>query len=193
MQLLGSVLGLGFVAGLRLYATVLTIGLAIHFGLFHPTGNLASLAVLADRRILILAGVLFALEFVADKIPWLDSIWDAFHTFIRPIGAAVLAATAARDMDPATRIAIVILCGGVALASHSSKAATRLAVNHSPEPFSNIALSVAGDLFVPFGVWLALRHPVVSLALIAGFIVVFVWLSRKIFRAIVRYWKERRR
>lgn len=186
VRLLGSVLGLGFVAGLRLYGTVLVIGLSIRYGLFHPSGELAGLAVLADKRVLIVAGIAFVLEFFADKILWFDSVWDSFHTFIRPIGAAVLAATAVHDIEPATKVAIVILCGGVALASHSSKAATRLAANHSPEPFSNIALSIAGDLFVPFGVWLALQHPLVSLAVIVGFIGVFVWFSRKVFRMLMR-------
>jgi hypothetical protein len=193
VRLLGSVLGLGFVAGLRLYGTVLVIGVSIRYGFFHPSGELAGLAVLADKRVLIVAGIAFVLEFFADKILWFDSIWDSFHTFIRPIGAAVLAAAAVHDVEPATKVAIVILCGGVALASHSSKAATRLAVNHSPEPFSNIALSIAGDLFVPSGVWLALRHPLVSLAFIVGFVAVFVWLSRKVFRMIVRFWANRSR
>lgn len=173
-------------AGLRLYATVLVIGISIRYGLFHPPADLANLKVLADPTVLILAGIAFCVEFVADKVPWVDSIWDSFHTIIRPIGAAVLAAAALHNISPGMKIAIVILCGGVALTTHTSKAATRLMANHSPEPFSNIALSLAGDVFTPVGVWLALAHPVVTFVAVAVFIVVFVAISSRIFRFIKR-------
>jgi hypothetical protein len=184
IQLLGSTLGLAFVAGFRLYATVLAIGLSIRFGLYHPGTAMEHLRILASMPVLVTAGVAFVLEFVSDKIPWLDTAWDSFHTFIRPIGAALLGVAAFGTMDPALKVAVVILCGGVALSSHSSKAAARVAVNHSPEPFSNIALSLAEDIAAPAGTWLAVSHPLVTLTLVAMFAAAFLWLSPKIFRIV---------
>jgi hypothetical protein len=184
LQLLGSTLGLGFVAGIRLYATALALGLAVRFGFLHLSPGLDSLRILASPVILGVAAVACALEFVSDKVPWVDSLWDSFHTFIRPIGAVLLGTAALGKIDPELRFALVLLCGGVTFASHASKAATRLAVNHSPEPFTNIGLSVAEDLFVPAGVWLSLRHPLVTLCLIGIFLAAFLWFSPKIFRLI---------
>lgn len=182
ISLLGSILGIGFLSGIRLYATVLAIGLAVRLGWLHLSRDLSHLAVLADTRVLAVAGGLVALEFIADKIPWVDSVWDSIHTVIRPVGAALLGFQALGAADPAMQAIVAILCGSIALTGHSSKAATRLAVNHSPEPFSNIGLSVLEDLFVPFGLWLALRHPVLTFSLLAAFLGVFLWLSPKVFR-----------
>jgi hypothetical protein len=181
-QLLGSTLGLSFLAGMRLYSTVLAIGLGIRYHLFHLPQALSGLDVLAHPTVLIVAGVAFVAEFVADKIPWFDSLWDSIHTFIRPIGAALLGAAALGQMDPPIRVALALLCGGVALTSHSSKAATRVVVNHSPEPFSNIALSLAGDVAVPAGVWVAMNHPLIALAVV----IVGVAVSLLLVRVIVR-------
>jgi hypothetical protein len=184
VQLLATAAGLGFASGLRLYATILGLGLAIRFNLLHLPASLNGLDVLAHPAILIAAAVAYIVEFFSDKIPWVDSIWDAIHTVVRPVGAAILASTAFAHVDPHTRILLVILTGGVALSSHTSKAATRLAVNQSPEPFSNVALSLAGDLAVPFILWLTVAHPLIALTLVAGFLVVFGWVARKIFRLI---------
>lgn len=184
VHLLATTLGLGFAAGLRLYSTVLGLGLALRFGLLKLPPTLHGLEVLANPAVLIAAGVAFAAEFVGDKIPWVDSIWDSVHTVIRPIGAVVLAATAFADVDPVARLVLVILCGGVALSSHATKAATRLAVNHSPEPFSNIALSLMGDAAAPFMVWLTAAHPIIALLLVLIFLVVFVWLAGRIWRLL---------
>lgn len=184
VDLLGSTLGIGFLAGLRLYATVFALGLAIRTGLYHPAPEMAHLQVLAQTPILVLAGIACVVEFFADKIPWLDSAWDSFHTFIRPVGAAILAAMALGRVDPALKLAIVLLSGGIAFTSHSSKAATRLLVNHSPEPFSNIALSLAGDLLVPAGLWLAVHHPLLVLGFVAAFVAIFSWISPKVFRLV---------
>jgi hypothetical protein len=183
LQLLGSTLGISFLAGIRLYATVLALGLSIRFGWFHPPAALSGLEVLAHPAVLIIAGIAYAAEFVADKIPWFDTLWDSIHTVIRPLGAALLAASALGTMDPKLRVALAILCGGVALASHSSKAATRVMVNHSPEPFSNIALSLAGDVATPVGVWFTLHHPLIALVAVAVAVLVFAILARVIFRA----------
>ena len=178
IALLGSSLGLGFLAGIRLYATVLAIGLAVRFQLLHLHEGMRGLEVLADWRILALAGVAFLAEFFADKIPWVDTAWDAIHTFIRPVGAALLAATALGDVDPTLRTSLALLTGGVALTSHSGKAATRALVNHSPEPFSNVALSLAEDAVVPVGIWLATAHPVITLCLVVVAVVLTVIFVR---------------
>jgi len=182
--LLGSVLGLGFLAGIRLYATVLVVGLAVRFHLLHLKGGMEGLNVLADWRVLTVAGIAFLAEFFADKIPYLDSAWDAVHTFIRPVGAAVLAAAALGDMDPALRTCMAILAGGVALTSHSGKAATRALVNHSPEPFSNIGLSFVEDAMIPAGVWLATAHPLFTLVVVIVLVVVTALFVRFAIRAL---------
>jgi hypothetical protein len=184
LGVIGSTLGLGFLAGIRLYATVFLLGLAIRLGWFHPGAGSAELSVLSHPAVLIASGLACLVEFAADKIPWLDSLWDSFHTFIRPIGAAVLAAAAFGHFDPVVKAILIIICGGIALASNSSKAATRLAVNHSPEPFSNVGLSLLEDALIPAGMWLSLKHPEVALGLVAAFLFLFFWLAPKIFRAV---------
>jgi Domain of unknown function (DUF4126) len=185
IQLIGSAMGLGFVAGLRLYSAILVLGLGLRFGLFHPPAGLAPhVGTLTSPLVLTAAAVAYLAEFFADKIPWVDSFWDAFHTFVRPIGAAMLGLAALGASDPALNLAVIILCGGVAFTSHGSKAATRFAVNHSPEPFSNIALSVSEDLFAPVGVWLSMKHPLLVLVLVLIFLSAFAWLSPRIFRLV---------
>jgi hypothetical protein len=173
LSLLGSTLGLGMMAGLNLYATVLAAGLGIRFGWIHPAGAFAHLQILADPWVLGIAGAAFLVEFLADKIPWVDSLWDGFHTVIRPLGAALLGITAAGGMDPASRVVLGILTGAVAFTGHTAKAGTRLAVNHSPEPFSNIALSLGEDFIAVFGSWLAAAHPLIALGLVVAFLLLF--------------------
>ena len=188
VQVLGSAMGLGLLAGIRLYATVFALGLAIRLGWFHLTEQFATLDVLAHTPVLIVSGAAFLTEFLADKIPWVDSVWDSIHTFIRPIGAAALGVTALGSFDPSTKFLIALLCGGVAFTGHTSKAATRLIANHSPEPFSNVALSVAEDLIVPAGLWVIFEHPEISIAIVSVFLLVFIWLSPKIFRLLRVSW-----
>jgi hypothetical protein len=184
MNLLGSALGLGFLAGIRLYATVLLIGLMVRFHVIAFPANLSNLNVLGNNWVLAIATFAFVMEFVADKIPWVDSLWDSVHTAIRPIGAFLLGATALGTEDPVTRTVIALLCGGVAFTAHSSKAATRLLANHVPEPFTNIGLSFAGDIFVPVGLWIVFKHPIIALGSVALFVIMFVWFAPPIFRCI---------
>ncbi len=141
LELVAATLGLGFLSGLRLYGTVLALGLGVRLGVWKLPPEISQLAVLADWRILAAAAVACAIEFVADKIPWVDSLWDTVHTLIRPVGAVLIASQALGDADPVVKVLLMLLGGTVALASHSSKAATRLAVNHSPEPFSKSRLA----------------------------------------------------
>jgi hypothetical protein len=184
LSLLGSTMGLGFVSGLNLYAAVLTVGLGIRFGLIHPFPGISNLEVLTNPYVLATAGVLYLIEFFADKIPWVDSLWDTIHTLIRPIGAAAMSATAIGSVDPATKTMVILLSGGVAFSGHSTKAGTRVAVNHSPEPFSNIVLSLFEDGVAVVGTWLAVAHPIVMLVIVVMFLAIFAWLSPKIFRLL---------
>jgi len=184
VQQLGAALGLGLLSGVRLYLTVLVLGAAIHFKWLQVQDTFAGLAVLADWRVMAFAATGCLIEFVADKIPWVDSTWDTIHTFIRPLGAIVLGANAFSTADPALRTMLILLCGGVALTGHSAKTATRLAVNHSPEPFSNIALSLAGDLAVPFVAWFTFKFPLVTLGAVSVFVIAVWWFAPKIYRAM---------
>jgi hypothetical protein len=184
LNTLGSVLGIGLLSGFRLYATVLVLGAIIRLEWWTPTTHLRELAVLADTKVLAVAGAACLLEFLADKVPWIDSFWDSFHTVIRPVGAVLLTTAALGEMDAVNKTLLALLSGGVALAGHSSKAATRLAVNHSPEPFSNIALSVMEDILAPVGLWFALAHPIATLVILSVFLTVFFWLSPKVFRLL---------
>lgn len=183
IQLLGSTMGLGLVSGMNLYATVLTVGLGIRLGLIHLRPELNQLEILANPYVLLVAGSIFLIEFLADKIKWVDSLWDAVHTLIRPLGAAVIGVTAVGKATPEAVI-IALLCGGVALSGHSTKAGLRLVANHSPEPFSNVALSLVEDGLVIFGSWLALQYPAVMLVVVLVFVMVFAWFTPKVFRLL---------
>ena len=156
-QLFAIAAALGWASGLRLYAVVFLTGLAGSLGWVPlPSG----LAVLQHPALLWASGAMLAVEFLADKIPWVDSLWDAVHTFIRiPAGAAL--AYGVFGGDQATWATVAALLGGtLAAAAHTAKATTRAAANTSPEPFSNIALSLAGDAIVPGMLWLSWQHPV---------------------------------
>ncbi len=183
LNLLGSTMGLGLVAGLNLYATVLTVGLGIRLGLITLNPELSGLSVLSSPYVLIAAGILFVIEFLADKIQWVDSVWDTIHTFIRPFGAALVGASAIGAVNAEAAV-IAALCAGVSLSAHSAKAGTRLLANHSPEPFSNIGLSLVEDVLAVTGSWLALQYPVVMLALVAAFLIAFLWFAPKAFRLV---------
>ncbi|MBA3975361.1 MAG: DUF4126 domain-containing protein [Candidatus Solibacter sp.] len=193
ITLLGTALGLGFAAGLRLYATVLALGLALRYELLTLPAALKPLEMLAHPVVIGVAAVMYVAEFISDKIPWFDSAWDAVHTFIRPVGAAALGFAAFSEIDPLMRTVLVLVCGGVALTSHASKAATRVAVNHSPEPFSNWGLSLAGDAAVPAMVWLTMTNPLVVGAVVLVAMVAAVWLIRKTLRLLGEGLSELRR
>src|SRR6201982_2280733 len=145
LNLLSVALGLSCLAGINLYLTVFVTGLAInqHWIVLSPTYQ--SLEVLGQPWIIAVAGLLYFLEFFADKIPWIDSAWDAVHTIIRPIGGALLAIQVLGHSTPMLDVVLVLLAGGTSLLAHTAKAATRLATNASPEPFTNIGLSLGED------------------------------------------------
>jgi hypothetical protein len=186
----GTALALALASGLSLYGAVFVTGLAIRLEWVHLGPAWASLGVLADPVVLTVSGLLFLVEFLADKIPVIDSVWDAVHTVIRPVGGALLASRALGELSPAAEVLALLLLGGATLATHAAKATTRLAVNASPEPVSNVLVSLAENGLVAGAVWLALAHPL--LALVAGLVALAVavtlaaWLGRRAWGAIGR-------
>lgn len=192
LHTLALALGGGIAAGLRLYATVLGLGIAIRLGWLQLPPSFEGLEILAHPAVLTAAAIAYLAEFISDKIPWFDSLWDAVHTFIRPIGAAMLGAAAFATLDPAARASLALLTGGAALSAHASKAAVRFAVNHSPEPFSNWLLSLAGDFAVPALLWLTFTHPLVTLSAALIFLMVFAWLAVRILRLLRRAFRTLR-
>lgn len=182
LALLGSASGLGLVSGIRLYSTVLAVGLGIKLGWIDLDPQLRRLEILANPYILSTAGFVYLIEFFADKVPLIDTLWDAVHTFIRPIGAALVGAAAFGEVDPLAGVLTLLLCGGVGLSGHSSKAVTRVLVNHSPEPFTNIGLSLFEDGLVVGGVWLAIEYPILTLIIVGIFIAAFLLLLPKVIR-----------
>ena len=163
LKTLAVALSLGTLAGLNLYLTVFVTGLALRLDWVALPTPLQGLEVLGHTVILAVAGVLYLIEFFADKIPWIDTAWDAVHTFIRPVGAAALAVAAMGDAHPVFEIVAVLLAGGMALSAHTAKAGTRVMVNASPEPFSNIGLSLAEDGLVLGGLGLLAWNPLAAL------------------------------
>ncbi len=189
-ELLGTAAGVGFLAGIRLYATVFILGMLIRFGILQLSDAYQHALILGSLPVLIVSGSLGVAEFVSDKVPWFDSVWDSIHTFIRPIGAAVLAFAALGELDPGLRTALTLVTGGVALGSHAAKSATRVAANHSPEPLSNMTLSIAEDLFVPLGLWLTVHFPIIVLSVVLIFLAVLVWTIRRVARYFRERWRE---
>ena len=183
---LESLVGLAFLSGIRLYSTVFAVGLGIRTGFLDVPDRLSQLEVLASTPILFIAGTVYLIEFLADKIPWVDSAWDLVHTVIRPLGAAILGVTAVGAVDPVVQIGAFLLCGTIALSSHSAKAGTRLAANHSPEPISNIGLSLGEDALVFTGTWLVFNHPLVAAIIVLVLVLLILWLIPKLFRLFRR-------
>ena len=186
VAVLGTLAGLGLGSGLSLYATVFLLGVAVRMAWVPLTPMLSGLEVLGHEYVLVTAGVAFLFEFFADKIPFVDSVWDAVHLIVSPVGAAVLGATLVGSENGAFQVVAFLLCGGVAFTSHTAKASTRLAANHSPEPVSNIFLSLGEDVLGGVVVWLALAHPFLVLGVVVVFLGVFVWLFPKIIRLVGR-------
>jgi hypothetical protein len=183
---IGFLLGVSFASGLNLYAAVAVLGL---LGRFEVVTLPAGLDVLMHPAVLGVAIALYLIEFFADKIPYLDLVWDAVHTFIRPPAAALLAWAALVEVPPALRIAAALAAGSVALASHGAKASTRAVVNTSPEPASNTIVSLSEDGLAVFLVWLALSYPLLTVLVVAVLLVLAIWVVVKLvggFRRILR-------
>ncbi len=178
---LALTMGAAWASGINLYAAILTLGL------MSATGNITlppGLEILGDPLVLVAAGVMYVVEFFADKVPGVDSGWDTLHTFIRIPAGAMMAAGAVGDVTPAVGLAAAIIGGGLAATTHATKAGSRALINTSPEPFSNWTASIAEDIAVIAGLWTALHHPLLFLVLLAAFIVLMIWLLPKIWRGI---------
>ena len=179
LQTLGLALGAGFSSGLNLYATVATLGLLQRFHVIHLPQNME---MVAHPIVLGFAIGLYVIEFLADKVPYLDTVWDAVHTFIRPPAAAILAYGASASAPAEWRWAAALLAGGVALTSHSTKASTRAAVNTVPEPFSNWALSLGEDMLAVWLTWFTTVHPVATIAIVGALLILSAFLLLYLFR-----------
>lgn len=181
--------GLGWASGLRLYALVFVLGALGRFaGVQLPGG----LGVLSHGLVLSLSGVMLLVEFFADKLPWLDSVWDAVHTFIRIPAGAALAAAVMGDQGGAMQLAMGLLGGSLAAGTHFAKAGTRAAINTSPEPVSNVVTSLGEDMLFAGGMWTLLHQPLVFLVALAVFLVVALVIVVVLWRFVSRLWRPRR-
>jgi hypothetical protein len=174
-------MGAAWASGINLYAAILVLGL------LGTSGNMAlppDLQILTSPIVLVAAGIMYLVEFFADKVPAVDTSWDALHTFIRIPAGALLAAGAVADVNPALALAAGIAGGGIAAGTHAAKSGTRVLVNTSPEPFSNWFVSIGEDVAVIAGLWTALQHPTLFILLLVCFILLLIWLLPKLWRGI---------
>jgi hypothetical protein len=178
---LALTMGVAWASGINLYAAVAMLGLAGNAGYVHLPDTLT---IVEDPLVIIAACFMYCVEFFADKIPGVDSTWDALHTFIRIPAGAMLAAGAVGDVTPALAVAAGLVGGGITAATHATKAGTRMLINTSPEPFSNWFASIGEDLAVFAGLWAALAHPVIFLILLVLFLLALWWVLPKIWRGV---------
>ena len=174
-------MGVAWASGINLYAALVTLGV------MGATGNITlppDLVILTDPLVIGAAGVMFAVEFIADKMPGVDTGWDSIHTFIRIPAGALLAAGAVGDVTPALSLAAALVGGGLAATTHATKAGSRVMINTSPEPVSNWTASLAEDFAVIAGLWTAVHYPWLFLILLLVFIMLMIWLLPKIWQGI---------
>lgn len=181
ISIIALTMGASWASGINLYATLAVLGLSSQFGSFELP---ADLQVLENPLVIGAAMLMYAVEFVVDKIPGLDSTWDGLHTFVRIPAGAMLAAGAVGDVGPAMEVAAAIMGGGMATATHATKAGARAVINTSPEPFTNWAASIGEDVVVIGGLWTALQNPELFLIFLAVFILLMIWLLPKLWKAI---------
>jgi hypothetical protein len=185
---LGRTIGFSCAAGINLYATVAILGLATRFGWVDLPPQFA---VFDNSYVIGAALVMYVIEFIADKIPWFDSVWDLIHTVVRPVGGALIAVAALGQASPAVAGLVALLGGAAAASTHMTKAGTRVIANTSPEPFSNWILSLAEDLFVVGLGFVALKFPVLALFVAMLLLVAIAVFARLLWRAIRRAFRMR--
>ena len=184
---LGRTMGFSFAAGINLYATVAILGLASRYGWV----ALPEQYRVFDNDLIIGAAlVMYAVEFVADKIPWVDTLWDGVHTAIRPLGGAVIAIATIGDASPEMKTMIGLLGGTLAAGTHLTKSGTRAVANTSPEPFSNWILSLSEDAFVVSLGFIALKYPLAAAIIVLVGVVLMVVFAAWIARAVRRRWRR---
>ncbi|HCS29256.1 MAG TPA: hypothetical protein DIW43_17495 [Spongiibacteraceae bacterium] len=179
VTLISLSMGVAWASGLNLYAAILVLGIG------GATGNVElppALQMLQDPMVIMAAGLMYAVEFFADKTPGVDTAWDSLHTFIRIPAGAMLAAGSVGDVTPALQVAAGILGGSLTSVTHAAKASSRVLINTSPEPFTNWTASVMEDVAVIGGLWAALNHPVLFLVLLVLFILLLIWMLPKLWR-----------
>jgi hypothetical protein len=182
-QTLALTLGAGWASGINLYAAILILGfLGLTGRMDLPDG----LQVLSDPLVMFAAGVMYLVEFFADKVPGVDTAWDTIHTFIRVPAGALMAAAAVGEVGAGTELAAALLGGGMAAASHAAKAGTRVLINTSPEPFTNWTASIVEDFAVVAGLVAAVHHPLIFLGVLVVFLLLLIWLMPKLWRGIKR-------
>jgi hypothetical protein len=181
IAILGTALGAAWTSGINLYATVAVLGLLQHYKFAQLPGGLE---VLDNWWIIGVALGLYVVEFVADKVPYVDSVWDVVHTFVRVPAGAALALAATTELAPAVQVVALLLGGTLALSTHGTKATVRAAANTSPEPVTNWALSLAEDVVAVGAIVLAVLHPLVILAVILVFLLLLLWLLPKVLRRL---------
>jgi hypothetical protein len=182
-DIIALTMGVGWASGINLYAAIFMLGL------MGATGSIVlppDLLILTNPLVLLAAGAMYLVEFVTDKIPGVDTTWDALHTFVRIPAGALLAAGAVGDVNPGVALAAAIIGGGLAAGAHATKAGARALINTSPEPVSNWSASVAEDLLVVAGLWTALHYPWLFIGLLALFVLLMIWLLPKLWRGIKR-------
>lgn len=185
IEILGLAGSLSLLSGWRFYLTIFATGLAMHFNIVPLPENLQMLDVLANPWVLGISALGAVAEFFADKIAWLDSIWDGLHTIVRPVGGAMLALAVVDSSDPAWQVIAFLLGGGAAFASHATKASARAAVNTSPEPFSNVIVSTVEDVATGGLLVLAFANPVAALVIsliLLGLAIWALWAGYRAFR-----------
>jgi hypothetical protein len=181
---------LAFASGLNVYATVAVLGLCSHYGLVELPPQFRAF----DHPVVITVAIaMYLVEFVADKIPWLDSLWDLVHTVVRPIGGALVAAATVGDASPTVTALAALLGGSVAMTTHVTKAGTRAAVNTSPEPFSNWILSLGEDALAVSISYAALKHPMIALTIALSLLMVMLACATVLIRAVRRRFARRGR
>ena len=183
---LGVLLGSSWASGVNLYLTIAALGISDRVGWITLPGDME---IISHPLIIIVAGILYLVEFVADKIPYVDSVWDSIHTFIRPLGGAAIGYLAMAGAGPALQVPVALLTGSVAMDSHLTKATTRVAINTSPEPFTNSVASVTEDASVVGVMFLIMQHPIIAAALVILFIVFSIWFLKKMFRFLKRVFR----
>lgn len=189
MEIIGIAGSVSLLAGWRLYLSIFATGLAMRLDAIPLPEHLQSLDALANPWVMGVAAIAAIAEFFADKVMWLDSAWDAIHTFVRPVGGALLALAIVDPSDPATQVVAFLLGGGAALTAHAGKAGVRGVVNASPEPVSNMAVSTVEDVATVGLLYLAYEYPYLAggIALVLLVLVVWlIWMARKIVRSLFR-------
>jgi len=180
-ELLGLLVATSFAAGLNVYAAVATLGLLGHAGVLPLP---PALEIVSNWWVIGASGVLFLVEFFADKVPAFDLIWNALHTFVRIPVAALLAYGATSQLSPQKQMLATVVGGAIAFAAHGGKTAVRAAVTPSPEPISNAALSIGEDALAVFLIWFATQHPFITTGIVAILLIIIVAMVRFIYRAL---------